>query len=31
VVGIRENIGKIKNGQWRDADLMEKRSQKIGI
>lgn len=31
VVGIREKIGKIKNGQWRDVVLMERRSQKIGI
>lgn len=30
-VGIREKIGKMKNGEWRDVVLLERRSNKVGI
>ena len=30
-VGIRERLGKMKNGQWRDVVLMERRSSKAGL
>ena len=31
VVGIREKVAKMKNGEWHDVVLMERRSTKIGI
>ncbi|SIR17941.1 GNAT family N-acetyltransferase [Halanaerobium kushneri] len=29
-VGVREKIGKMKNGSWRDVALLERRSKKVG-
>lgn len=30
-IGIREKIGKMENGNWRDVALLERRSKKIGL
>ncbi|PRX26958.1 phosphinothricin acetyltransferase [Orenia metallireducens] len=30
-IGVREKIGKMKNGDWRDVALLERRSKKIGL
>ncbi|MGI6097200.1 MAG: GNAT family N-acetyltransferase [Dethiobacteria bacterium] len=29
VVGVREKIGRMKNGEWRDLTILERRSKKI--
>lgn len=30
-IGVRKKIGKMKNGDWRDNVLLERRSNKVGI
>ncbi len=30
-VGMRKKIGRMKNGQWRDVMVLERRSKKVGV